>query len=248
MSDDYLVKGRSYRDIRSIAAQTLRSFNLKKSERVDIIKCLKSGSVMTLWGQRTLIYDIVPDWNMGCDDALTVYGRPAITIRARKTVNQKALFGEGMARTTLAHELGHAVMHPGAPKARRHIGNVTPKFIPKYESAEHQADVFASEFLVPEGDLSKYQSPQDIAVFFGVSVQAAEYRFKDPLEAVYRAEGAAKLQKLADELRSKTNRSQQLVYTDRRCTNCGNATLIPIGIKYHCHTCDTVTDQFPDGD
>jgi hypothetical protein len=248
MLDDYSVTGRSNLELRRVAARAHASFKLRRDKQVDIIACLKTGSVATLDGKKTLKLEIIPDCEMGLNDALTIHESSAILIRVRQTVYDRAFLGEGRARMTLAHELGHAVMHPGAPKARRQMGNNTPEFIAAYKSAEHQAKVFASEFLVPESEIREYRSPKDIAVNFGVSLEAAEYRFRDPMEAIYRAEGAAKLEKLANELRGKTYRSQQLVYTDRRCTHCGNATLIPIGIKYHCHTCDTVTDQFPDGD
>ncbi|MBW0005367.1 MAG: ImmA/IrrE family metallo-endopeptidase [Hyphomicrobiales bacterium] len=249
MSDDYLVKGRSNLELRKIAAQTHSYFGLRKDWQVDIIACLRRGQVMTLSGEKPLNFEVVPDHEMGLNDGLTSYASSAITIRARKTVNDHARLGVGRPRMTLAHELGHAVMHPGAPKARRALGNNVHEFIPAYQSAEHQAKVFASEFLIPESETGKFQSPKDLAVHFGVSLEAAEYRFKDPTEQIRRAEGAAKLNKLADELRTNSDNTRHVNhFLDQHCATCGHATLIPIGVKYLCQTCDTVTDQFQDGD
>jgi hypothetical protein len=241
--DDYPLDGRSNRELRRIAARTRSSFNLREDEQVDIIACLRTGSVLTLTGRKNLALENVPDRDMGRDEGNTIHLDSGIVIRVRQTVYNQVVFGVGRARMTLAHELGHAVMHPGAPKARRMAGNITHRFIPAYKSAEHQAKVFASEFLIPESAISTLDSPEKISIKYGVSLEAAEYRFRDPTEANYRAEGAAKLAKLATELRS-----EPLHYISERCTSCGNATLIPIGVKYLCHTCDAVTDQFTDGD
>ena len=89
-------------------------------------------------------------------------------------------------------------MHPGAPKARRHIGNISHTFIRPYEAAEHQATVFGSEFLAPESEIRNYSSAQDLAIHFGISVEAAQIRFRDPAESAYRADRAAKLEILAN--------------------------------------------------
>lgn len=53
---------------------------------------------------------------------------------------------------TLAHELGHAIMHPGMAKARRigAAGRSSINAIPAHRSAEHQAKVFASAFLIDQ--------------------------------------------------------------------------------------------------
>ena len=90
MSDDYPVKGRSNQELRRIAAQTHSWFNLRKGERVDIIACLNRGSVMTLLGEMPLTFEVVPNYAMGQDDALTRYEPSAIKIQARETVHNQA--------------------------------------------------------------------------------------------------------------------------------------------------------------
>ena len=42
--------------------------------------------------------------------------------------------------------------------------------------------------------------------------------------------------------------SNQIQYINDFCTNCGNKMLIPLGVKYLCHTCNAVSDRFQDGD
>ena len=57
------------------------------------------------------------------------------------------------ARYTIAHEMGHAALHldklmEGATLPRRSVGNVTPSWILKFKSAEHQAMVFGAALLI----------------------------------------------------------------------------------------------------
>ena len=79
-------------------------------------------------------------------------------------------------RFTMAHEIGHAVLHPGEDilDFRRNIdGPRDPK--------EIEANKFAAELLMPEDEFRRAWAvrradKQRLAVYFGVSVQAATYR------------------------------------------------------------------------
>jgi Zn-dependent peptidase ImmA (M78 family) len=77
---------------------------------------------------------------------------------------------------TLAHELGHLVMHPGAAKLRMESGNRTPPKIRPYESAEWQARKFAAFFLLPTHVVRQFGSAREVADSCQVSLQAAEIR------------------------------------------------------------------------
>jgi hypothetical protein len=56
---------------------------------------------------------------------------------------------------------------------RRRLGNVKPGWIPKFQSAEHQAMVFAAAFLINDNVASLLTSADEIAVQCGISLDAA---------------------------------------------------------------------------
>jgi hypothetical protein len=148
MSDDYRARSLSNSEVRNFAKRARGFFKVAEAKRVDIIDCLRSPTLLTVRGQRHLNFQIRPDAEMGKDDAPTSYGKGVVTIAVKQTVYDATLVGDGRARQTFAHELGHAVLHDGVKMARRSLGNVTPKWIEPFESAEHQAKVFAAAFLI----------------------------------------------------------------------------------------------------
>ncbi|MBO2631464.1 MULTISPECIES: ImmA/IrrE family metallo-endopeptidase [Shewanella] len=100
-------------------------------------------------------------------------------IKCRETVYNNALAGQARDRFTLAHELGHILLHQ----------NINPMFARSQsvsfhhftEDAEWQANAFASEFLVDSRMVESSMTPRDISKLFGVSFEAAGYiydRFK----------------------------------------------------------------------
>lgn len=66
----------------------------------------------------------------------------------------------------------------GAVMARRSAGNVTPKWISAYKSAEHHARVFAPAFLINEAIARSLNSVDEISVRFGISRPSAEIYFE----------------------------------------------------------------------
>lgn len=91
---------------------------------------------------------------------------------------------ENRARATLAHEVGHAVLH--VPALRR-IGaspvgfrRVDSRQIPAYESSEWQAWVFAGALLAPPRTLSMLPSctPSVVAKAYSISIEMATSHLK----------------------------------------------------------------------
>lgn len=87
------------------------------------------------------------------------------------------------ARFTLAHELGHAILH--GPLLKNGQGRVPRKFykrttLPAYLDPEWQANRFAGGFLMPNIVMGKCiregWSLRKIARYFGVSLEAASIR------------------------------------------------------------------------
>jgi IrrE N-terminal-like domain len=105
-------------------------------------------------------------------------------------VSDEAMSNSGRSKFTVAHEIGHVILHVPILIARE-------KQIPLFESArvvlddtiEWQADYFASALLMPKDVVSQTFGPLalsaqaiqigDVAEFFGVSNQAARLRLQE---------------------------------------------------------------------
>jgi hypothetical protein len=192
-----------------------------------------------------------PNSNTNRDGTVTTYGAGIVTIAVKQSVRDKALVGDGRARQTLAHELGHAVMPDGVSMSRRAgaAGNVIPKWLKPFRSAEHQAKVFAAAFLINDVIASSLTSAEDISVEFGISLESANIYFEELTERRNREKSVANVRKMAEEFRALTaSAPSKGHYIDEPCSNCGQRTIFPIGIKFMCDTCHTVIDRFQDGD
>lgn len=95
-------------------------------------------------------------------------------IKLRRDVYDGMCRGVGRDRFTAAHELGHLFLHGGIGFARRPS---TPNN-KRYLDSEWQADTFASAFLIDQAKLIKYATVMQVSEAFGVSLEAAQVRFK----------------------------------------------------------------------
>jgi Zn-dependent peptidase ImmA (M78 family) len=249
MTDDYRVKGRSNLDIRQLATKTREFYGVARERCVDVLACLASKSILTVNGKKRLNFQIRPDAEMGTSDGVTCHGKDFVTIAVKQSVRDAAFMGDGRARNTLAHELGHAVMHDGVEMPRRALGNVTPKWLQPFESAEHQVRVFAPAFLINDSIAETLSSAADISIEFGISLESAEIYFKELTALRDRGKAAEKIRRIADEFRqSVATVTPEPHFINEICTVCGNHTVFPVGCKFMCQTCNTVFDRFQDGD
>ncbi len=132
-----------------------------------------------LFPQYTL--DVVSTVEMGNDHALTIPDEQVIVIR--EDVYLGAFKGCGRDRFTLAHEVGHLLLHGGIRLAR--TSGDSPTVHKPFEDSEWQADAFAGELLMPiETAQSCFPSATRLADKCGVSEPAAQVRF-----SVLRKEG-----------------------------------------------------------
>ena len=203
MSIDKRVPGRSNEEIRRIAERTKVDFSVSRLRPVNILRCLQSGSVLTFYGRKKLIFIIVDDDSSDLTgiDAKTEFSKDAVTITCTRSVRNRAEMGVGRDRMTLAHELGHAVVHHSTPLFRL-VGAAGSTALAReaaYTSAEHQAKVFASAFLIHDEDAANMTDAHEISVQFGVSLKAAEVCFDRVLRKAERQRNAARVRKSADE-------------------------------------------------
>jgi hypothetical protein len=106
--------------------------------------------------------------DMGDQHGLTFPERQEI--RLRRDVYDGAYQGRGRDRFTLAHELGHLLLHsrPGLPRTLRDASQVEV-----FRSSEWQANTFAGSLLMPYEFLRSTPNLGAIAEACGVTIDAA---------------------------------------------------------------------------
>ncbi len=97
------------------------------------------------------------------------------TIKIREDVYEKATQGDGRARFTILHEVGHLLLHDNDRVALCRKTDNAP--LKAYENPEWQADVFAGELLIAE-HLVRNMSVKEIEICCGASHAAAECQYK----------------------------------------------------------------------
>jgi hypothetical protein len=250
---DYRVKSHSDQDIRQFAKKLRSYFGVQDCRYVDVLDCLKRHKIWTLRGVQSLNFQVRPDSEMGENDGSTTFGKGIVTIAVKQSVRDAANMGVGRPRNTLAHELGHAAMHHGPEMFRRIGSTLTPKYIKPYESAEHQAKIFAPAFLINDVLAESANSAEELAIQFGISLESASIYCEELKRRRKRAENAERVQKLAKQLAadfraSNPTNASKARYIQEICSVCRRQTVLPVGIKFLCESCGAVTDRFQDGD
>ena len=252
MSVDKRVPARSDVEIRSIAERTKAEFGVSRRRPVNILRCLESGSVLTLYGRKKLVFVVVEDEELPDVDAKTEFSKGIVTITSRCSVDARARMGVGRDRMTLAHELAHAVLHHSVPMFRL-VGATGATDLAQdgaHTSAEHQAKVFASAFLIHDEDAAKMGSAPEISEQFGVSLRAAEICFDRLTRKAERQRSGERVRKTADETIAllKGKSESPIGYLNDPCIGCYAIALIPLGTKVLCDNCGFVGDRYQDGD
>jgi hypothetical protein len=172
MTDDYRVKSLSNQQIRQFAKKLRAYYGVVDHVHIDVLDCMKRGTIWTVKGPRRLNFLVRPDDEMGRSDATTISSKDVVTIAVKESVRGAGFLGVGRARNTLAHELGHGVMHEGRQMHRRSDVNVSPTWLQPFESAEHQARVFAPAFLINDAVASTLESAEEVSLTFGISIES----------------------------------------------------------------------------
>lgn len=169
---NYIADPLSVINIRKIAynIREVIDFNTKETKQFPIVKFLEL--IMPKIVENFHIY-IADENEMGNVHGLACVEEDCIKIR--KDVYEGAIEGNGRDRFTLAHELGHYLMHDKkhVKLARIEAG----KSIEAFRNPEWQANTFAAELLMPI-NLIDTNNPFVIANEFGVSLKAAQIRAK----------------------------------------------------------------------
>ena len=170
MNDDYRSLPLSRDDIRAEAWKLRVVLGASQAKALPILKILEYG-----------MGRLFPGFNRTIVSKDEMPGREAVTYPAANEIDIRedtyllAYYGDPRARFTLAHEIGHLILH--TPEtitlAREAADNTTPL---RFESAEWQADAFAGDFLAPPRLLLGL-SVDEIAEQFNISRKAAQIQF-----------------------------------------------------------------------
>lgn len=118
----------------------------------------------------TFVYDVKTMAKMGENEGLASPDRDYIAIR--EDVWEGARGGRGRDAFTLAHELGHLILHQSENLLQRQ-GRGDPAI---FCQPEWQADTFAAELLMDIRKITPSDTPHSISRRFGVSIACAKRR------------------------------------------------------------------------
>jgi hypothetical protein len=258
MSDDYKVDGLSNAQVRALAKRSRAFLKLSDADFIDVLALEKVDQIWTVLGPKSFHLEAVSDPELPDDAGLTTFDGVRILTRVRRGLRRDALLGHGYPRFTYAHELGHATLHPryllqGASMPRRREGNTKFHWIPAFQSAEHQAMVFAAAFLINDETARNLSTADDVAIRYGLSLEAARIYFEQLLEEIERPLSAERVRRMADEFKAivteKDSASRIISFLDDPCLSCGKREVFPVnGSRSMCNACGAVYDRYQDGD
>lgn len=161
----YIVPARSRKGIRSVASSVRKQCDVDELSPFPIMNFLE----MTL-------PRYFKDFTLRIATPKTLEGANALTTPSRNTIilnediYDAACNDEGHGRLTVAHEIGHLLLHRNI-KCEELVNEKTEK----YKNSEWQASAFAGELLMPAECISTME-PEEISQRYLVSRKAAEYQ------------------------------------------------------------------------
>lgn len=165
----FVVQPRSWHEIETIADRLRDQLNLAKAPYFPVVDVMEQVLDLTLGIVR---FEVASHKEM---DGAEGYTDPAGEfIMIREDVYETACQGNGRARFTLAHELGHLVLHARMPLARATKGASLAPF----RLSEPQANVFAAALLMPARFFMVNDTRQVVSKRFGTSLEAARRRIE----------------------------------------------------------------------
>ncbi len=168
--NSYKAQGISRNDIRHIVREIRRGVHMEGSLYFPIIPFLENILPILI---PDFQLEIVPKSEMGNKHGETYPSRNLI--RIREDVYLNAVNGSGRDRLTIAHEIGHLLLHDDNSIAMCRL-EPNQKLKP-YEDPEWQADAFGGELLAPSY-LIKGLSNWEVQERCGVSEAAASVQLR----------------------------------------------------------------------
>lgn len=171
----YKVPAVTNNEIIQLAHEFRKILRFEPTEPIDILWVLESA-MRVIFKQYNFDFEVKPVEEMS-EHAYTDPNTGKIYIR--EDIYERAYCGEGRDRFTIAHEIGHYILHAN-PAVARYPRIYPGDDVKPYEDSEWQADAFAGEFLCPCQTIQG-MTPEQIAEKYGVSVPAAKTQLKKSL-------------------------------------------------------------------
>jgi Zn-dependent peptidase ImmA (M78 family) len=167
----YIANPMSRNSIRNLVALIREQVGLADERYFPVVEFLELGLPQL---DESFIYEVVSKEDMGDQYGVTYPEKKMIVLR--EDVYDRAVAGVARDRFTIAHEIGHYIMHrPGRIEFARE--NRKGPIVP-YKNPEWQANTFAGELLAPPNIIKKL-SPQEIAKYCGVSLKVGEIQLSN---------------------------------------------------------------------
>ncbi|ODB41092.1 hypothetical protein BB427_11410 [Pseudoalteromonas sp. BMB] len=169
----YKTTPRNKKQIRKAVESLFSSFEIDTSKAVDVVDFIDIYLPSKL---TSFSYELKSDKAMGeylglyDPEEKKIYLRASIYDGACDENNPKS----GFCRFTIAHEIGHLLLHFEGVKLGKGITGEHAA----YEDTEWQADQFAAELLMPFNEVKKLKSAKEIVKKFNVSLPAANTRLE----------------------------------------------------------------------
>ena len=165
----FIAKSISRKQIRDYARYIRKLCNMENTIYFPVVKFLE-----------LVLPKLIDDFNLEIEERSIMMEKEGETIpscntiRIREDVYNKAATGDGRARFTILHEIGHLLLHDNENVAlcRTPLGSR----IKAYEDPEWQADAFSGELLMAE-HLIKNMSVDEICEKCGASYAAAQCQY-----------------------------------------------------------------------
>ncbi|MBQ2655407.1 MAG: ImmA/IrrE family metallo-endopeptidase [Erysipelotrichaceae bacterium] len=161
----------SRNDIRNYVLSIKQSLGMEKELYFPILKFVENVLPELIPG---FTFEILSKEEMGDLHGLTYPSKNLIQIR--EDIYRRAAEGKGRDRFTIAHEVGHLLMHDDENLA---LCRLSPGVIPKaYEDPEWQANAFAGELLA-SSYLIEGMTAEMVSEKCGVSLDAAKIQLRN---------------------------------------------------------------------
>jgi IrrE N-terminal-like domain len=253
MSINFTSDPLSDEQIADFALQLRRFQKISNLEVPNMNALLAKREIWTRFGIKRLEYLVVPDAELGGDEADTLVSPLAVRIRFAETTHQRLRDLDRRSRFTAAHELGHAVLHKNsAPLARSSQPNAR-RVVPHFVSVETQANTFASTYLITDAMAERVSSPDELSKNYLVSSAASDVRWEREAKRRDRPKIGAGLRALAAELRNGNSSKYTFLSLNTAdgffvCPRCSTRSSIEIDGRFFCQACRGDPERFPDGD
>jgi hypothetical protein len=166
-----VVPALSRSDIAMRAGMLRRQWSLVNDEQSDAFPVTHYIENVLMVSLPSFVFEVVEDHEMVGMEGATWPDQ--LRMRFPNSVYEAAARNEHRARFTMAHEIGHLMLHGGIPFAR---GVAQGEMIEPFRDSEWQADEFAGALLMPVELIKPMRSITEIMDRCLVSQQAAVCR------------------------------------------------------------------------